>query len=46
VWEYADPELESLSAGHKIMLRIGPGHAAAVKAKLSEIRAMLVAESP
>lgn len=46
VWEYADPELESLSAGRKIMLRIGPGHAAAVKAKLSEIRALLVAESP
>lgn len=37
-YEYADPELESLSAGQKIMIRMGPENAARVKAKLREIR--------
>lgn len=46
VWEYADPALEQRSAGEKILLRIGPAHAALVKAKLGEIRALLVAEAP
>ena len=45
-WEFADPGLESLSAGHKLMVRIGPAHAAAVKAKLREVRAALVAAEP
>lgn len=35
---YADPDLEALSSGHKIMLRIGPENEAKVKAKLREIR--------
>jgi hypothetical protein len=35
---YADKELESLTAGQKALLRMGPENAARVKAKLSEIR--------
>jgi hypothetical protein len=42
-YEFAEPELESRSAGEKIMMRIGPENAAVVKAKLREIRAALVA---
>jgi hypothetical protein len=41
VYLYADPELEALSAGQKILLRIGPENAAVVKAKLVEIRELL-----
>jgi Protein of unknown function (DUF3014) len=41
LYEYADPDLESLSAGHKILVRMGPINAAIVKAKLREIRALL-----
>ena len=39
---YADPELEALSAGQKVLIRIGPRNAARVKAKLRELRARLV----
>lgn len=39
MWEYADPNLQSASIGHRLMLRIGPAHAAQVKAKLVELRA-------
>lgn len=41
LYEYADPALESLSAGQKILVRMGPINAAIVKAKLREIRALL-----
>lgn len=41
-WQYADPRFESLSAGQKIMLRIGAANASRVKAKLREVRAALV----
>jgi hypothetical protein len=37
-YEFADPELESLSAGQKVLIRIGPSNAARVKDKLREIR--------
>ena len=40
-YEYADPALESLSAGQKILLRIGPDNTEIVKAKLTEIRKAL-----
>lgn len=40
---FADPELEALSAGQKILIRMGPENAARVKAKLREIRAALEA---
>lgn len=39
---FADPELEALSAGQKVMLRIGPRNAARVKAKLRELRKGLI----
>ena len=38
LYEFADPALESQSAGRKLLLRMGPGNAARVKAKLREIR--------
>lgn len=37
-YEFADPDLESLSAGQKAMIRMGRDNAAAVKRKLVEIR--------
>jgi hypothetical protein len=43
LYEFADPDLEALSAGQKIMLRIGPHYAARVKTKLREIRHALAA---
>jgi hypothetical protein len=38
---FADEELESLSAGQKILIRMGPENAARIKAKLTAIRAAL-----
>jgi hypothetical protein len=46
LYQFADPELESLSAGQKIMLRMGAENAAKVKAKLREIRRELAARPP
>ena len=45
-WEFADPALEQASAGEKLMVRIGPAHAARVRAKLAEVRVLLVAAPP
>lgn len=41
LYEYADPELQARSAGQKIMMRVGPDNAAALKAKLKEIRPLV-----
>jgi hypothetical protein len=41
---YADQGLESLSAGQKALLRMGPENAARVKARLAAFRAALVSE--
>ena len=38
---FADKELESLSAGQKVLIRMGPANAARVKARLTGIRAAL-----
>jgi hypothetical protein len=46
LYEFADPELEGLSAGQKVMIRIGPENAARLKAKLLQIRRELVREAP
>jgi len=46
LYEYADPDLQSLSAGQKLLLRMGPENAAKVKAKLREIRAKVAKERP
>lgn len=43
LYQFADPELESLSAGQKVMIRMGSENAAKVKAKLREIRRELLA---
>jgi hypothetical protein len=42
---FEDPALESLSAGQKILIRIGSLNAAKVKAKLREVRRELVSQS-
>jgi hypothetical protein len=44
--EFADPALESESAGRKILLRMGPDNAAIVKAKLRAIRSELTERTP
>jgi hypothetical protein len=41
---YADPAAEAASAGQKILWRVGRENAAALKAKLSEIRQGLVGQ--
>ncbi|HUL97655.1 MAG TPA: DUF3014 domain-containing protein [Usitatibacter sp.] len=45
LYEYADPDLESRSAGQKILMRIGPDNEARVKAKLREYRKEIVAQT-
>jgi hypothetical protein len=44
-YEFADPKLESLSAGQKLLIRMGGANATAVKAKLREIRGQLETKS-
>jgi len=46
LYEYADPSLQSLSAGQKALLRMGPDNAAKVKAKLRELRRIIAAQRP
>lgn len=46
LYQFADPDLEKLSAGQKILVRMGGENAALVKAKLTEIRSALVASPP
>ncbi|MGE0804520.1 MAG: DUF3014 domain-containing protein [Burkholderiaceae bacterium] len=41
-YRFADPALESLSAGRKLMLRVGPENAARIRQMLRAIRAELV----
>ncbi len=43
-YEYADPSLEALSSGQKLLIRMGPENAAAVKAKLRELKAEVAKE--
>jgi len=45
IYQFADPKLERLSAGQKIMLRIGSENASKIKAKLHQIREALVSTS-
>jgi hypothetical protein len=40
-YQFADPELEALSAGQKMLLRMGPENAQQVRTKLVEIRQAL-----
>ncbi len=46
LYEYADPALRSLSAGQKILVRMGPANADRVKTSLRELRKRLAAEPP
>lgn len=43
MYTYADPALEARSAGQKLLLRMGPENAKAIKAKLTELRAVITA---
>ncbi len=40
-YEFADPGLEALSAGQKMMVRMGPENARRLKAKLAEVRRLI-----
>jgi hypothetical protein len=46
MYTYADPGLESRSAGQKLLIRMGPENAAVIKAKLTELRAAITATPP
>jgi hypothetical protein len=43
MYVFADPALEARPAGQKLLLRMGPDNASAVKAKLTEFRALIIA---
>ncbi|HXR20427.1 MAG TPA: DUF3014 domain-containing protein [Steroidobacteraceae bacterium] len=45
MYQYADPKIEALSAGQKLMVRMGPDNEAVVKAKLRELRAAVAAHT-
>jgi hypothetical protein len=46
MYEFADPKLESLTAGQKALIRMGSENATAVKDKLRELRTELIAKKP
>jgi hypothetical protein len=46
LYDFADPKLQKLSAGQKILLRMGPANRLKLKAKLREIRDRLVSMTP
>lgn len=45
-YEFADPALQDLTAGQKIIVRMGPDNARRVKAKLRALRAQLARAAP
>jgi hypothetical protein len=46
MYTFADPTLEARPAGQKLLMRMGPDNAAAIKAKLTELRAIVTAAPP
>jgi Protein of unknown function (DUF3014) len=46
MYTFADPALESRPAGQKLLMRMGPENAAIIKAKLTELRAIIAASPP
>jgi hypothetical protein len=44
-YEFVDPDLEALSAGHKLLMRMGPRNAATLQAKLREFRDALTGQT-
>jgi len=45
-YQFADPKLEDLSAGQKLLIRMGPANERTLKAKLRDFRAELVQGGP
>jgi hypothetical protein len=45
MYRFADPDLEALPAGSKLLLRMGPEHAAVIKARLREFRRAIVGQA-
>jgi DUF3014 family protein len=46
MYTYADPALEARPAGQKLLMRMGPENATAIKGKLMELRAIVTATPP
>lgn len=46
LWEFADPDLEALPAGQKLVLRMGPANAERVKARLLAVRRLVTQAVP
>jgi hypothetical protein len=46
LYEFADPDLEALSSGQKLMLRMGPNNSATLKRLLEKFRGHLTANRP
>jgi hypothetical protein len=46
MYTFADPTLEALPAGQKMLIRMGPDNAAVIKSKLKELRAIVTAGRP
>lgn len=40
-YEFADPELQQLAAGQKMLLRVGKAHRQALKARLAKVRTLI-----
>jgi hypothetical protein len=45
-YQFADPSLEALPAGQKLLIRMGPQDASIIKAKLQQFRAAITARPP
>ena len=45
LYQYADPDLESRSAGQKALVRMGNANAAVIKTKLRELKAVIIERS-
>ena len=45
-YQFADPRLEDLSAGQKLMIRMGPANERALKSRLRDFRTQLVQSAP
>jgi hypothetical protein len=46
MYTFADPTLEALPAGQKLLIRMGPDNAAVIKAKLRELRSIVSTGRP
>ncbi|HVC30902.1 MAG TPA: DUF3014 domain-containing protein [Steroidobacteraceae bacterium] len=45
-YQFADPRLEALPAGQKLLIRMGPQNASIIEAKLRQFRAAITAQPP